>query len=332
VAETFVVGIDGGGTHARALLATPAGQVVAEGAGGPANFQAVGEEATRASVEQALDAALAAAPGQPVGRESIGAFAAGLAGLHVRADYDRFTALARAVLPASRVRIYNDGEVALAAATGGAAGIVVVAGTGSIAFGADRHGRHMRCGGWGYLLGDEGSAYAIVIAAFRAASFAADGRAPASTLVPAFCQALGVPTFDDMLRPVYGPPAMTRHQIAALAPLVARCAAEGDAAARAVLATAGEDLATMPSTLARRLELGASAFPVACSGGVWKAGEFVREPFRRRLLAEWPGALVGDPLLTPAAGAALLAIELLAGGHPGPAVLDNLRRTHAYRS
>ena len=201
-----------------------------------------------------------------------------MAGLHVRTDYDRFAAVARDLLPSSRVRIYNDGEVALAAATGGSEGIVVVAGTGSIAFGADRFGHHMRCGGWGYILGDEGSAYAIVVAAFRAASFANDGRAPASTLVPAFCQALGVPTFDDMLRPVYGPPAMTRHEIAAFAPLVANCAAEGDAAARAVLTAAGADLATMPIALARRLEFGASAFPVACSGGVWKAGELVLGP------------------------------------------------------
>ena len=75
--------------------------------------------------------------------------------MHVPADYERFTAIVGTLLPASRVRIYNDGEVALAAATGGREGIVVVAGTGSIAYGADRSGRHLRCGGWGYIRLDE---------------------------------------------------------------------------------------------------------------------------------------------------------------------------------
>jgi len=312
---TYVLGIDGGGTHARALLATRDGTPVAEGWGGPANFQAVGEEVTRASVEQAIAAALAAAPGGPLPRTAVAAMAAGLAGMHVQADYQRFTAVAQQVLPHSKIRIYNDGEVALAAATGGREGIVVVAGTGSIAFGQGPTGVYMRCGGWGYLIGDEGSAYAITRSALRAASYADDGRAAPSTLCTAFAEALDVPTLDDILRPVYGPPTMTRHQLAALAPLVARCAAGGDAAALAVLAEAGQDLATMPIALAGKLGLGGQPFPVACSGGVWQAGQPVLVPFTRRVLAAYPRAVIGPPLLHPAAGAALLAIDLLHGGH-----------------
>ncbi len=294
---TYVLGIDGGGTHARALLATRDGTPVAEGWGGPANFQAVGEEVTRASVEQAIAAALAAAPGGPLPRTAVAAMAAGLAGMHVQADYQRFTAVAQQVLPHSKIRIYNDGEVALAA------------------FGQGPTGVYMRCGGWGYLIGDEGSAYAITRSALRAASYADDGRAAPSTLCTAFAEALDVPTLDDILRPVYGPPTMTRHQLAALAPLVARCAAGGDAAALAVLAEAGQDLATMPIALAGKLGLGGQPFPVACSGGVWQAGQPVLVPFTRRVLAAYPRAVIGPPLLHPAAGAALLAIDLLHGGH-----------------
>jgi N-acetylglucosamine kinase-like BadF-type ATPase len=326
----YALGIDAGGTRTMALLATADGKAIAEGAGGPGNFQAVGEDAARASIETAIDGALAAAPDGPVAREQVAAVAAGLAGMHVPADYERFTALVGRLLPAGRVRIYNDGEVALAAATGGREGIVVVAGTGSIAYGADRSGRSLRCGGWGYVIGDEGSAYAIAQQALRAASQAADGRAPASTLVDAFTTALGVPAFDDILRPVYGPPAMSRHQLAALAPLVTQCAADGDAAAQTVLATAGEELAALAVTLARRLELGGEPFLVACSGGVWKAGELVLEPFRQRVLAAYPRAHIGSPLLTPVAGAALLAIGLLTAEPPDAPVVENLRTTHAY--
>jgi N-acetylglucosamine kinase len=324
------LGIDAGGTRTTALLAAADGKAIAEGAGGPGNFQAVGVDAARASIEAAIDAALAAAPDGLVAREQVAAVAAGLAGMHVPADYERFTALVAMLLPAGRVRIYNDGEVALAAATGGREGIVVVAGTGSIAYGADRSGRSLRCGGWGYIIGDEGSAYAIARQALRAASQAADGRAPASTLMGAFTTALGVPAFDDSLRPVYGPPGMTRHQLAALAPLVTQCAADGDAAAQAVLATAGEDLAALAITLSRRLDLGAEPFPVACSGGVWKAGELLLEPFQQRVLAVYPRAHIGSPLLTPVAGAALLAIGLLTAELPDTTVIENLRATRAY--
>src|SRR5919197_6394247 len=264
---SYALGIDAGGTLTTALLAAADGKAIAEGTGGPGNFQAVGEDAARASIEAAIDGALAAAPDGPLAREQVAAVAAGLAGMHVPADYERFTALVGTLLPAGRVRIYNDGEVALAAATGGREGIVVVAGTGSIAYGVDRSGRALSCGGWGYILGDEGSAYAIGRQALRAASQAADGRAPASTLVDAFTTSLAVPAFDDILRPVYGPPAMTRHQLAALAPLVTQCAANGDVAAQAVLAEAGEGLAAPAGTLPRRPELGAQPFLVGCSGG-----------------------------------------------------------------
>src|SRR5918911_3345522 len=116
---SYVLGIDAGGTRTTALLATVEGKAIAEGAGGPGNFQAVGEDAAGGSIEAAIDGALAAAPGGPVTREQIAAVAAGLAGMHVPADYERVTALVSTLLPAARVRIYNDGEVALAAATGG---------------------------------------------------------------------------------------------------------------------------------------------------------------------------------------------------------------------
>jgi hypothetical protein len=98
-----------------------------------------------------------------------------------------------------------------------------------------------------------------------------------------------------------------------------------------VLVEAGEELAALAITLARRLDLGAEPFPVACSGGVWTAGEPVLEPFRRRVLAAHPRAQIGPPLLVPVAGAALLASSLLQGGEtPDATVVENLRATHAY--
>ena len=110
----YVIGIDGGGTETTAILATAEGRVVGSGSGGPGNFQAVGEAAVRAAMATAVDAALRDA--EAVAREGVVAVAAGLAGLHVHADYERFAAIAGALLPTARVTIVNDGQVALAAA------------------------------------------------------------------------------------------------------------------------------------------------------------------------------------------------------------------------
>lgn len=324
---TYVIGIDGGGTTTTALLATRDGTVVARGQGGPSNYRVVGAERAGASLGDAINAALRAAPGGSIPREHVEAVAAGLAGARMHEDRERLTGLMQTLLPASNVSIYDDGEVALAAATCGGEGIVVVAGTGSVAFGADRSGRRLRCGGWGHIIGDEGSAYAIARLALGAAARAADHGSPATSLGAVLATALNVATFDEITQPVYGPPAITRERLAALAPLVAQCAAAGDTAARVVLAQAGEDLGRMAISLLQRLGLGREPFPVAYSGGAWKAGAYILSSFRHTVIAASPGAVVGPPMLSPAAGAALLAISPLRGGRqPDPAVVERLRR------
>lgn len=329
----YVMGIDGGGTATRALLATADGHVLAEGRGGPANFQVVGEAAARAAVTAAISAALGRAADVTRAPEQVEAVAVGLAGMHSSADHDRFVDILGALLPSARVSIFNDGQIALAGATAGSAGIVVIAGTGSNCFGTDGAGRVAHCGGWGPLLGDEGSAYTIARRALRAASCAADGRAPHSTLIDAFVSALDLVSFDDIVQRVYGPPALSRHEVAALAPLVARCAGEGDAAATAILAVAGEELAAMAVSLARRLALCADAFPLACSGGVWKAGDLVLGSFRHRVLAACPRAVIGPPALMPAAGAVLLAIRSLSDDKArDQGVVDRLRLVYEHQA
>lgn len=324
--EGYVVGVDGGGTKTVALLATADGHVVGRGVGGPANVQIVGAEAVRHALAAAIDAALAGAT-VAARRADVRAAVLGVAGVHTPLDVEAVTSGA-ALLPSSRVEVLNDGVTALRGATGGRPGIAVVAGTGSISYGLDDAGRLAQCGGWGPTIADEGSAYSIVRRALGAAARAHDGRGPATALLPALMDALGAATFEDLLRPVYGPPALTRDGLAALAVHVTRYAEGGDPVARGLLAEAGEELALMATVLAGRCNLGAAPFPVACIGGVWTAGELVAAPFRRRLHAEYPRAVVGPPALSPAAGAVLAAIELLQGGETAhPSVVETLRAT-----
>ncbi len=308
----YVVGIDAGGSGTTVVISTREGQTVAQGRGGPANILVVGEDGTREALKSALDAALASVQDGPNMREKVVAIAAGIAGAHVSADVERLNRLLEALLPGKAIKkVYTDGEIALAGATAGHEGIVVVAGTGSIALGRSRDGRILRCGGWGYLIGDEGSAYVIARRGLQEAAHAFDGQVATSTLVDAFVTAFGVPDFDSIVPILYGPPVLPRNRIAAFAPVVTKCAMEGDASAQSVLTEAGEALAGLVLTLAGRLDLYETPFRIACSGGVWQAGELLLHPFCERVWGMCPRATVGPPLLSPAEGAALLALRVL---------------------
>lgn len=324
----YVVGIDGGGTGTSAVLTTSDGKVVAWGFGGPANVQAVGDDEALRSISTAL-AGVLGSHSDPAGSPHIAAISLGLAGMHTLEDRERFGSLVAPLIPGSAVSIWTDADVALAAATGDQPGIVVIAGTGSIALGRDLQGNTARCGGWGYLLGDEGSAYAIALDGLRAAARGVDGRSPRSVLVDAFALELGVRDFDQLLRPLYGPPPLSRQRIAELAVLVSQCAMAGDRIACQVLETAGVELALLAVTLTRHLMLGDAPFRVAYSGGVWRAGQQVLEPFTRTLLTAAPTAQIGPSLLAPAAGAALLALRKLDEGSSLDILLHNLATEHS---
>jgi N-acetylglucosamine kinase len=304
-AMTFVVGIDGGGSGTTTVLVAADGTLVGTAAAGPSNFQVVGEATAIGAVSAALTELLNAAG---ILARDLSVVAAGLAGLHTAQDRARFASLLGALVPDSGVMICTDADVALAATAGAGPGIAVIAGTGSIALGRSREGKTARSGGWGYLIGDEGSAYALALGGLQAASRGLDGRAPRSSLAGAFAHALGVDHFDDLLRPLYGPPPLTRQQIAQLAPLVTMCATSGDPAACRLLTQAGEDLAALVVAVGTTLQLGDQPFPVGCSGGVWQAGPLLDGPFRKQVLHAFPMAHIGPPALAPAAGAAFLAL------------------------
>ena len=163
-----VIGIDAGGTKTVALLADETGEVLAEARGGGANLQVQGE----LGVEKVLYEVIAAL-GAP---RPISAVCLGIAGVDRPGERDVIRDVLHRLGLGRRVRIENDAFIALVAGAPERTGIVVVAGTGSVAYGVDPAGTSARSGGWGYLLGDEGSAYWLGHAAVRRAIRAADGR------------------------------------------------------------------------------------------------------------------------------------------------------------
>ncbi|MGH7457863.1 MAG: BadF/BadG/BcrA/BcrD ATPase family protein [Longimicrobiaceae bacterium] len=259
----FVVGVDGGGTRTRLALADLEGKVLHRLLGGPG---LVDPKAPGTTVREVAALAREAADRAGVSLPAV-ALCAGLAGAGSTGLRDRVAAgLAREGL-AGNVKVIGDGEVALAAAFGGDAGVLLIAGTGSVVYGRSEDGRTARCGGWGAALGDGGSGYAIGLGAVRQALRSADGMAPETRLLPAL---LGRLEADGVVGLAAWANAASKAEVAALAPLVLSLAEEGDDLARSLVENGVRDLALHAVVLAGRLEPWSGPVPVALHGGLFE--------------------------------------------------------------
>jgi N-acetylglucosamine kinase-like BadF-type ATPase len=216
-------------------------------------------------------------------------------------------ALAREIIRAERLLVTHDAFIALAGATAGAPGIIVIAGTGSIAFGRNEAGATARAGGWGYLFGDEGGAFDLVRQALRAVLRNEEGWGARTALREALLEAGGTRDANDLLHRFYTDE-YPRHRVAAFAKLVDDVARTGDKVASDILGSAAQSLATIAATVRRQLFDTASAVDVRYSGGVFQS-ESLLARFRMLLELE-EGIRVTAPRFGPAEGALLEAYRL----------------------
>jgi glucosamine kinase len=297
----YVVGIDAGGTKTVGLLADETGARVAEARGPGANLQTHGE----LEVEKVFDEIL-----ETLGRDRpIAAVCLGIAGVDRPHDEAVIRGILRRLGHRETARVVNDAAIALVAGAPGRVGIVVLAGTGSIAYGADRTGNTARSGGYGFLLADEGSGYWLGHQALRVAVRASDGRGPKSVLRDIVFAALEVDSVGDLVPRVYEK-GLPKHRIAALAGLVQKAADQGDSVAVALLDQAAYELALAAQAVARQLSFGPGPVPVVLAGGVFKACPSLVGPIGQRL--DIPGAEPAVLTQEPACGAVALALDLLA--------------------
>lgn len=272
---------------------------------GPCNHQSVGVEAARAALAEAIASARRAASDPPLAAACLG-----MAGLDRDEDLRLIRQMIEPLLPGIPVEVVHDADVALAAATGGRRfGVVVISGTGSIAMGFDADGRRARAGGWGHLLGDEGSGYDIARRGLSAATRASDGRAPATILIERLMSAAGAASLEDLANRIYLE-RWTVGQVAALAPAVLAAADEGDAAALEIVKGAASELAAAARAVITNLKLEEQAFDVALSGGIFKGNPTLARRVEQEVKAVAPGASILLPQHEPAYGAALVALQL----------------------
>jgi glucosamine kinase len=212
--------------------------------------------------------------------------------------------------------IASDGLTALLGAIGRSDGAVVAAGTGTACL-ARRGERFAKVDGWGSLLSDAGSGFAIGRAGLDAALREYDGRGGSERLMEAARRRFG--TVERMPERIYGAPVPTRA-VASFAADVARAADEGDEYARAILSDAARELAISACAAAGRLFEPAEEVLISYAGSVFQCGELISEPFRREVASRWPGATVVDPAGDPLAGA-LLLVELASELPEEPGIL-----------
>ncbi|HEX6306754.1 MAG TPA: BadF/BadG/BcrA/BcrD ATPase family protein [Longimicrobiales bacterium] len=297
---SLYIGVDGGGTHARAAVTDESGRELARRTG-PAGLVDPREPSNAATVV----AQLARAALHDAGAESAAALCCGLAGAGRPQEREAVRVALTLEHVADRVTVVGDAEAAMADAFPGGTGVLVVAGTGSIAWARAREGPPIRVGGWGQILGDEGSAYDIALAALRAVARAHDGRLPDTTLTGALLATLRIASPDDLIA---WAASASKAQIAALAPTVLSCAGQGDAVAAAIRSHAVESIMLLAVTAARRA--GLESPEIALMGGLIARNGPLRDAVADALRRTLPRCTVIDRTVDAALGAARLARSL----------------------
>ena len=302
-AESIFLGVDGGGTKTRLIVADGTGHVLTSVSGPGSAIGAAGIDASADVIMNLADEALKAA-GIPDVTPSI--LCAGVAGAGRDEPRANLRRALRSREVADDVIVTTDAQVALMDAFGyDGPGVLLIAGTGSVAFARGPTGTEDRCGGWGPALGDEGSAHWLARRALSAATASADGREPDSTLLGALMTAAQCDEPDDMIA---WAEVAERDAIAALAPIVLRAAENGDRRANTIATMAAEELVLHVRTLARRLFVDErAAVPVALSGGLLSRGSWMRKLVEHRLKSAVPGAVVKHDDVDGARGALKLA-------------------------
>ena len=315
--ERLFLGVDGGQSSTTAMIGAESGRVLGWGAGGPCNH--VGKAEGRARLTRALAECVGQACSRAGLEFSSVSFAAACFGMSGGPE-DKVEIIHQ-VLRIEKLVTTTDADIALSGATAGEPGIIAIAGTGSIAFGRNAAGRSMRAGGWGYIFGDEGSAFDIARQALRAALRQEEGWGPPTALYPMLLAATDSQSANEVLHRFYTDE-WPRARVAKLAALVDAAVSEGDAAARAILLASAQQLAALAACVRQNLWQPGETVPVAYIGGVFR-GNTLRERFRMLVELE-EGSRCGPPVYGPAAGALLEAYRT-AGLHPALTEVPELK-------
>jgi N-acetylglucosamine kinase-like BadF-type ATPase len=308
--HNLYLGVDGGGTKTHIAIVGTDRDLVCEGFAGASNPLRVGVETAVTNIIAAINSACDAVNKN---RGDIVAATLGLAGVR-RADL-RQIIHERVVerLGIKKVQVFTDAEIALSGIGANHAGLVIIAGTGSVCIGQNAKGEKFSAGGWGPLAGDEGGGAGIALNALHKIAKASDGRGEPTRLSDIAVDYFRAGRIENLSVAIYAPQ-VDNARIAGFARFVGEAAADGDKVALDILREAGLELGTAACAVIRKLKLQRSKFPIGMVGSVFRSGNLVTDSLLQTVQAIAPKAYLLDKIIIPAHSAAQMAYEMNGNG------------------
>lgn len=298
----YFLGIDGGGTKTVGILATERGEIIAKVQAGPSNYHVVGIEQTQLVLLEIITKL-----STYIGSTQLQSIPVciGMAGLGREDDRVVIGKICDQIgINEDRI-LTHDAHIALVGGVGKNAGVIVISGTGSIVYGINESGKEVRAGGWGYLLGDEGSGYDIALKGLQAVARSADKRVQPTLLTDLILKKLDLDTPNDLIRWTH---AANRDEIAQLAGTVFEAAEMCDEKAGQIIDNAFTELACAVETVTVQLDF-TQQFDIVFSGGILLNQPLLVDKLQRWIEKIIIGSTVIKPIHEPAYGAVLLAME-----------------------
>jgi len=301
----YVIGIDGGGTKSAISIADLQGNIIFTEYGGPTNIRAQEEYQVYNALKSLICSTVERAG---LSIEGCKAICIGSAGAGRQEEQQVIRDYVRSLGLKGNIVITNDAEIVIAGATGGREGIAVIAGTGSIAYGIGKNGERVRVGGWGHIVGDEGSAYYIGLEAIKAALRCYDGREPYTQLLPMLMKELGIKAPEEFVGFVYRKD-VGKGEIAALAKVVDQAHKRGDSKAMEILVDAAHQLFLLARAAIRGIKAEQDDITVVVSGSVLINNLLIYENFVKLLIREYPKVKVEKARSDASRGAVIVALK-----------------------
>ncbi|MBO8173821.1 MAG: hypothetical protein H0Z18_01030 [Thermococcus sp.] len=300
------LGIDCGGTKTKAVLIDENGLVLGEGKSGPGNPNSSPLSVVRQSIKNAVLQALSRHC-----REEVKAVCISAAGT-LGGNSQLFEEIISEILPSAEVIVKGDYEVAHVACFNFRPGIVFIAGTGSIAYGINEKGESTRVGGWGHLVGDEGSGYWVGREGIVKALRAYDGREKDTLLTAYVLEYFSAHTPDEIIRTIYSSK-NPKTLVGGFAPYVVKAAKEGDSTAYSILRNASKEIAIAYRAAAKRLGLEDVRDKLAITGGFYFGAKELLKPLIENELRKIFGYKITlkEPFISEAEAAAIIALKTM---------------------
>jgi N-acetylglucosamine kinase-like BadF-type ATPase len=301
----YFIGIDGGGTKTALKLSDEKGDIVLSMEGGPCNINSMGKEAVAKMLKELLNDTLEEAK---LSMEDIKVLCIGTAGVDRPSDKAIMEEIIRAAGFTGKTIITNDAVTALYGGVGGAEGVILISGTGSICYGRNSEGDTKRAGGWGHLIGDEGSGYYIGINAINRIARAHDGVEDRTVMSDLILEHLKLENASGLIEYVYRSGA-GKSEIASLARLVDEAYTQGDSIAEEILLKAAFELFLISKAVIDSLKLNSKEATLAVNGSVIEKNQCISSEFKRLMKRNYPLVEVVNMKHDAAYGAVLMAIN-----------------------